>query len=129
MHKKHINYKIQQPKYLTRSREQHEQLVAREGLVMPSDRYRKMLDLIAPRDYVEAESTKQCGTVNAVIRDATGWPVCVEVGDKNRGFDYISIDRIDFWEQYQYVGEGYGFYEPMLDEQDDCMAILFEEEP
>ena len=127
MHKKLITCKIKQPKYLYRDKEHHELLVSRDGLYMPSDRYRRMLDLIAPRDYVEASSTKQCGDVSAIIRDANGMPVCVEVGDWKKGPDYISIDRIDFWEQYTYVGEGYGHYEPLSEEEAEQMAIIFKE--
>ena len=127
MHKKHIICKIKQPRYLWRDPEHHKLLVARNGLMMRTDRYRKMLDLITPRDYVEASSTNQSGTVSAVIRDASGMPVCIEVGDWKEGPDYISIDRIDLWEQYTYVGEGYGCYESLSDDDTQEVATSAEE--
>lgn len=71
--------------------------------------YRAMLDYIAPKCYVESESTGQYGTVIKIIRNRNGLPVCVKVKCKvpicenNKTTtitDYISIDRISFFEPY-----------------------------
>lgn len=78
-----------------------EELMKLKGLCQPSASYRNMLDNIHPKCYVEASSTGQYGTVEDLVRNKYGIPVCIKVryGDDN-SVDYISVDRIDFWEPF-----------------------------
>jgi hypothetical protein len=78
-------------------------IVKLDGWKMSDVKYRAMLDHINPRCYVESQSTSQWGEVDKVIRNKQGVPVCVRVtGADDRGnfVDYISVDRIDFFEPY-----------------------------
>ena len=66
--------------------------------------YRNMLDNIHKGCYVEAESTKQGGTVVSIIKNKDRIPVCVKVYCKKENnktyYDHISVDRISFYEPY-----------------------------
>lgn len=76
-------------------------LMGMSSYYLPSSSYRNMLDNIHPGCYVEAESTIQGGTVDSVIRNKYGIPVCIKVryGEDN-SIDYISADRVSMWEPY-----------------------------
>ncbi len=77
-----------------------------DGRYLSTPSYRNMLDNIHKGCYVEAESTKQGGTVVQIIRNKSKVPVCVKVligTDASKKFyDYISVDRISFYEPYSY---------------------------
>lgn len=102
--------KITQSRVIIRDKEHWEKLVSRGSVYMSDITYRQMLDQIGPRDEVEASSTHQSGMVKKVIRDKDGYPVCLEV-IRGPEIDYISIDRISLWEQYDFVPQSYGYYE------------------
>lgn len=78
-------------------------LMEMNSFCLPSSSYRNMLDNIHPGCYVEAESTKQSGTVDSVVRNKHGIPVCIKVRyGEDDSIDYISADRISMWEPYSY---------------------------
>lgn len=104
-----MTVKIPQPTRLYRSKELFEKLTQREGLCQGTTRYRMMLDQAAPRDEVEASSTNQYGEIINIIRDSDGFPVCFEVRN-DKGYDFISVDRVDLWEQYTFRPDSYGYY-------------------
>ncbi len=93
---------------MTKIRAKYSDIVKLKGWQMTDTLYRAMLDYIAPKCYVEAESTAQYGTIVKVIRNRNGLPVCVKVKcevyiNDNKTItvdDYISIDRISFFEPY-----------------------------
>lgn len=114
-----IKCKIIQPAYIIRDEEHFKALVKREGFSQDSERYRMMLDLVTFNDYVESASTGQGGNVTAVIRDMKGFPVCLEIRNSG-GTDYMSVDRVDLWEQWTAVPGGYGYY------GDDPSAMCWE---
>lgn len=69
---------------------------------------RAFLDLVGPKWYVETKPDEilgcQGGSVDKVIRDQYGIPVCLRVvyqdaAGKER-HDYISTDRVDFFEPW-----------------------------
>lgn len=107
--KKFRKVKIWQPKYRERGKEDFEKLIKRDGLSLDSRTYRQMLDMIEQRDYVESSATGQSGDVLNIIRDRDGFPVCLEICGPN-GVDYLSVDRVDFWEQYTWIPNTYGYY-------------------
>lgn len=104
-----MKIKIPQPTMLCRDKEHFEKLVKRDGYCQSDTRYRMMLDQATVMDEVEASSTGQYGTITSVIRDRDGFPVCFEVVNSG-GYDFISVDRVDLWEQYTYVPNCYGYY-------------------
>lgn len=71
-----------------------------EGWKMGDASYRAMLDYIAPKCYVEASSSNQGGTVEKVIYNRHKVPVCLKVKHGSGVTDYISVDRVDFWEPF-----------------------------
>lgn len=79
----------------------YQELMKLDSWWLPTSSYRNMLDNIHPRCYVEASSTGQHGTVESVIRNKDGIPVCIKVryGDDEE-IDYISVDRVSLWEPY-----------------------------
>jgi hypothetical protein len=96
---------------VTKIKANYSDIVKLKGWQMTDTLYRAMLDYIAPKCYVEAESTGQYGTVKKIIYNRNGLPVCVKVkcevpicdGNNNKTItinDYISIDRISFFEPY-----------------------------
>lgn len=94
---------------MTNIKANYSDIIKLKGWQMTDTLYRAMLDYIAPKCYVEAESTGQYGTILKVIRNIKGLPVCVKVkckvltGENNKTTtttDYISIDRISFFEPY-----------------------------
>jgi len=92
------------PAYVyTRNQETYERLMKLDSRRASGVEYRKMLDLISPGDYVEAPSAEQGGEVLDIIRNMYGFPVCVMVKHGSGKADFISVDRIEFWEQYQWV--------------------------
>ena len=70
------------------------------GWLLDDARYRAMLDYVAPKCYVEASTTNQGGKVLSVIYNMYDVPVCLKVRHGSGKIDYISVDRIDFWEPY-----------------------------
>lgn len=69
--------------------------------------YRNMLDNIHKGCYIESESTNQHGTVVDIIKNKYKIPVCIKVLYKNEEdwktyYDYISVDRISFYEPYDF---------------------------
>lgn len=62
--------------------------------------FRNMLDNIHPGCYVESSSTEQGGTVENIIRGKNGVPVCLKVRSADDSIDYISVERVSFWEPY-----------------------------
>lgn len=79
----------------------YNELMKMESQWLPSSSYRNMLDNIHPGCYVEAESTRQHGTVDSVVRNKHGIPVCIKVRCGDTGeTDYISADRVSLWETY-----------------------------
>lgn len=84
-----------------------EDLIKLNGWQMFTSKYRAMLDYLEPKCYVEAQSSDQHGIVDKVIRNSKGIPVCVRVKSKDVDSgksitDYISVDRIDFFEPYRF---------------------------
>lgn len=75
--------------------------------------YRNMLDNIHKGCYVEAESTKQGGTVVSIIKNKSRIPVCVKVSYKEENgktyYDHISVDRISFYEPYSFSVPDYEY--------------------
>lgn len=66
--------------------------------------YRNLLDNIHNGCYVEAQSTHQYGKVEGIIRNLLGVPVCLKVRPgSDEPIDYISVDRISFWEPCNYA--------------------------
>lgn len=120
--KETIRVKIPQPALLYRDKEHFEKLVKREGFCQWSERYRMMLDQAAPMDEVEASTTGQYGRITAVVRDRDGFPVCFEV-ENDKGYDFISVDRVDLWEQYTFRPNSYGYY----GDDPDCMCWEWED--
>lgn len=61
--------------------------------------YRNMLDNCHVGDYIEADSMQQGGTVDGIIRNKDGVPVCYKIryGEYN-SIDYLAADRITLWE-------------------------------
>jgi hypothetical protein len=77
-----------------------------DGWKLNNSEYRAMLDYIEPKCFIEASATGQWGTVVKVIRNKDKIPVCIKVRysnrhGKNNMIDYISVDRIDFFEPYR----------------------------
>jgi hypothetical protein len=89
----------------------HDNLLKLDGWKLSDPEYRSILDYIEPKCYIEASSSGQWGTVEKVIRNKNGIPVCVKARysdnhGKNNLVDYISVDRIDFFEPYsRYVSD------------------------
>lgn len=82
--------------------------------------YRNMLNNIHIGCYIEAESTGQGGDVIEIIRDKNQIPVCIKVSYKPENSkraiqDYISVDRISFYEPYDFVVSNEEYY----DDDDD----------
>lgn len=76
------------------------------GWKMTDSCYRAMLDYIAPKCYVEASSTNQSGTVLKVIYNLNKVPVCLKIESASGKTDYVSVDRVDFWEPFdEYVSD------------------------
>lgn len=76
-------------------------LMKMDGFCLPSPSYRNMLDNIRKGCSVESESTGQGGVVESVIRNKYGVPVCIKVRyGEDDSVDYISADRVSFWEPY-----------------------------
>lgn len=92
-----------------------------EGLLISNPRYREMLDYIEPKCYVEASTTGQGGTVLKVIYNMYNLPVCVKVKHGSGRTDYISIDRIDFWEPFRECAPNLNIYQ---DEEDYAETLL-----
>lgn len=82
-----------------KSKPDFDKLITMDGWYMGDLSYRAMLDYIAPKCFVEASSTGQHGNVLQIIRNKFGIPVCVKV-DGYECCDYISVDRIDFFEPW-----------------------------
>ena len=94
------------------------------GWFLGDARYRAMLDYIAPKCYVEASTTRQGGEVLDVIYNMYDVPVCLKVRHGSGKIDYISVDRIDFWEPFNNFytdlseyedSEGEGLVEALLE--------------
>lgn len=62
--------------------------------------FRNMLDNVHRGCYIEACSTNQSGTVEAIIRSMNGVPVCLKVRSGDGSIDYISVERVSFWEPF-----------------------------
>ena len=73
---------------------------AKPGAYFGEAHYKAMLRNMAPGCDVGASSTKQGGTIVRIFRNIYGVPVCVQVatGEEHKQMDYISVDRIDFFE-------------------------------
>lgn len=83
---------------------------------MDTPSYRNMLNNIHIGCYVEASTTTQYGYVKKIIRNKFGVPVCVHVlyegGEENKKkYDYISVDRIDFYEPCNLVVANEEYYD------------------
>ena len=70
---------------------------------------RQMLDNLDVNCYVEtgedADGYVQSGTIKKVLRDQFGIPACVQITRNNAEgrYEYISTDRIVFWEPYDHI--------------------------
>lgn len=70
---------------------------------------RQMLDNLDVNCYVEtakdADGYAQSGTIKKVLRDQFGIPACVQITRNNAEgrYEYISTDRIVFWEPYDHI--------------------------
>lgn len=84
-----------------------------ESVFLGTSSYRNMLDNIHKGCYVEAGSTGQAGTVISIIKNKDRIPVCVKVSYKEENdktyYDYISVDRISFYEPYSYSVPDYEY--------------------
>lgn len=100
---------------------------------------RAVYSYIKPQCYVECapdiHGDVQGGTVDKVIRDKYGIPVCVRVertpeGAKRKQYDYIAMTRIKLFEPYdEWVSDYSDFI--TYKEMDDMMAaqgLYFDEE-
>ena len=83
------------------------------GWLLDDARYRAMLDYIAPKCYVEASTTNQGGKVLSVIYNIHNVPVCLKVRHGSGKIDYISVDRVDFWEPFNECCINLGEYEEL----------------
>lgn len=88
-------------------------LIQRTGGSLGGDKaFRRLLDNIHNKCYVEAEGTRQYGEVTGIIRDRYGVPVAVEVEykvcneDRSEiiavGKDCIAMSDITFWEPWDH---------------------------
>ena len=72
------------------------------GNFLRTPSYRNMLDNIHLGCYIESESTGQYGDVVKILNNKHGVPVCIKVSYENddgkKHYDYISVDRISFYE-------------------------------
>lgn len=86
-----------------KAKPEFEDIMKLDGYELPTCSYRNLLDNVHKGCYVEAISSKQSGTVESIIRNRLGIPVCLKVryGD-DQAVDFISVDRVSFWEMYSY---------------------------
>jgi len=104
-----------------------DELMKLESFVQPTASYRNMLDNIHPGCFVEANTTRQSGTVESVIRNKYGIPVCIKVryGDDN-SVDYISADRVSFWEPYDYCVSNAEYEETFEEYEEEMLALGYQ---
>lgn len=83
------------------------------GFTQSNADYRNMLDNIHLQCYVESDNVNdlsQGGSVEKIIRNKYGIPVCFKVrcgGD----IDYISADRVTFWEPYDHYSSNEEYWD------------------
>ena len=99
----------------------YEKLMAMEDL---TPKERAFLDCVDKRWYVEtrplSDGYVQGGNVTKIIRDKYGVPVCLQVKDGGEKTDYISVERISFFEPYNNFISDYTDYE---DYSDTCRGL------
>lgn len=98
---------------------------------------RQMLDNLDVNCYVEtakdADGYAQSGTIKKVLRDQFGIPACVQITRNNAEgkYEYISVDRITFWEPYDHINGETWDYATVEEEEDFLRSegyIFVEEE-
>ena len=81
----------------------YEDVMKLESHEMSTYSYRNLIDNVHKGCYVEAASSQQAGIVESIIRNRLGIPVCLKVRyGEDASVDYISVDRVSFWEPYSY---------------------------
>jgi hypothetical protein len=81
----------------------YEDIMKLESHEMSTYSYRNLIDNVHKGCYVEAASSQQAGVVESIIRNRLGIPVCLKVRyGEDASVDYISVDRVSFWEPYSY---------------------------
>ena len=84
-----------------------------------SRKMREFLDNVDVKWYVETEADKdgkvQNGNVTGVLRDRFGIAVCLELEGGTEDVDYISADRVSFWEPWDYYFANPDDYEDLED--------------
>lgn len=115
---------MKQKRYRIPKEANYEELMKRSSLNMPTDTYRRMLDNVTPRCQVEAEYTRQWGSIVEIIRDRYGIPACFKVepygytedNPPDWTYDYIPVTEVTLYEPWSEEGYGYGF----VDYGSDC---------
>lgn len=86
-----------------KTRPSYEDIMKLDSNELPTSSYRNLIDNVHKGCYVEAISSQQAGIVDSIIRNRLGIPVCLKVRyDEDGSVDYISVDRVSFWEPYAY---------------------------
>ena len=89
----------------------YEKIMARDI----SPRQRAFLDYVSKKWYVETAPDKngdvQGGNVTKIIYDKYGVPVCLQVDDHGGKSDYISVERVTFFEPWDCFVSDYSDYE------------------
>lgn len=94
---------------------EHDRIMELESYQMPTAQYRAFLESVKEKWYVEtrpfSDGAVQSGTVAEVLRDKFNIPVCLRVALGDGGYDFISVDRISFFEADEYFDADYGDYQ------------------
>lgn len=109
-----------------------DEIMKLKGTEMDTGHYRYLLDNVEPSYEVVAYSTQQGGTVEKVIRNRYGVPVCLKVraGENDEIVDYISVDRVSHFEARSCsVDHAFG-YDPnlYLEKSDEEYDDMYDEE-